>query len=231
MLKILILLLAYNRPRMIRDTFDSINRSTYKNFQVALIDDGSLIPMESIAKEVLGPEEFSKTIIYRIDDSKEDKLRRGGSVIGEYMNKAMKELGCDLAIFLCDDDLLLPDYLENLNKYFIANPDVPYAYSHVRIFNDGEDPFLVEKRPYWLNKTETIDPYCALDASQVCWRVPKAVEGEIWFPVPKTANLDADFYGPFCEKYGPCRFLGSDGQLKRQHEHQLGLTSSMDNVD
>jgi glycosyltransferase involved in cell wall biosynthesis len=229
--KVLILLLCYNRPTLILDTLKSIKESTYKNFVVACIDDGSDIPTESIVRSQFSKEELDKTVFYRIDDSKEAKTLRGGSIIGEKMNQAMRELECDLAIFLCDDDLLLPNYLENLNKYFTDNPKVMYAYSHVRVFHPGEDPRTKEKEPYWFNKTDTIDPFCALDASQVCWRVKAAVEGEIWFPVPKTANLDADFYGPFCEKHGPCPYMGFDGQLKRLHKAQLGQHSSLDYID
>lgn len=231
MLKILILLLAYNRPNLILQSLESIQKSTYKNWHCAVVDDGSTLPAEEIIRGKFTPEELEKTTFYRINDTKADKVARGGSIIGEKMNQAMEELGCDLAIFLCDDDLLIPDYLENLNKYFTSNPEVMYAYSHVRTFKEGEDPWTKEKEFCWLNHEGPIDPFCRADASQVCWRVPSALEGGIKFPSPKTANLDADFYGPFCEKYGLCHPTGFDSQMKRVHKNQLGITQGYDAVD
>ena len=231
MLKILVLLLAYNRPVMLLDSLESIQRSTYKDWRLAVVDDGSTLPAEGIVRSKFSKQELEETTFYRINDTKADKIARGGSIIGEKMNQAMEELGCDLAIFLCDDDLLIPDYLENLNKYFTDNPEVMYAYSHVRTFKDGEDPWTKEKEYSWLNHAGPIDPFCRADASQVCWRVPAALEKGIKFPVPKTANLDADFYGPFCEAYGLCQPTGFDSQLKRVHTGQLGNHSSYDWVD
>lgn len=51
------------------------------------------------------------------EDSKENKLRRGGSMFGKYANIAMETIDSDIIIMLCDDDALIPDYLFNLNVF------------------------------------------------------------------------------------------------------------------
>lgn len=231
-LTVLLLLLYYNRPKLVRNMLQSIKESTYKNWKVALIDDGSDFPAEPIVREMFTEEELAKVTFYNIPDTKEAKMARGGSIIGEKMNEAMDTLGCDLAIFTCDDDLILPDYLGNLNKYFKEHPEVHYAYSHIIPFNPFEQDWrTVEPSPSWLNKTHTLDPFCQVDASQVCWRVSCCTPDKARFKSPKTANLDADIYGRLCEEFGLCPFTGFYSQLKAIHPHQLGTTSSYDMVD
>ena len=43
-LKFLIIFFYYNRPDMVRNALNSINKLTYKNFEIAFIDDGSETP-------------------------------------------------------------------------------------------------------------------------------------------------------------------------------------------
>ena len=54
-LKFLILLFYYNRPKMVLNALNSINKLSYKNFEIAFIDDGSDNPGEPVVKETLKP--------------------------------------------------------------------------------------------------------------------------------------------------------------------------------
>lgn len=231
-LTVLLLLLYYNRPRLVRNMLQSIKESTYKNWKVALIDDGSDFPAEPIVREMFTDEELAKVTFYNIPDTKADKQARGGSIIGEKMNEAMDTLGCDLTIFACDDDAIHAEYLGNLNKFFKEHPEVHYGYSHIIPFNPYEQDWkTVQPTESWLNKTHTLDPFCQVDASQVCWRTYCCAPGKARFPVPKTANLDADIYGRLCEEFGLCPYMGFYGQYKAQFPNQLGNHSSYDRVD
>lgn len=231
-LTVLLLLLYYNRPKLVRNMLQSIKNSTYKNWRVALIDDGSDFPAEPIVREMFTEEELAKVTFYNIPDTKADKQARGGSIIGEKMNEAMDTLGCDLVILACDDDAVHPDYLGNLNTYFKTNPEIHYAYSHIIPFNPYEQDWkTVGPTPSWLNKTHTLDPFCQVDASQVCWRTYCCAPGKARFPIPKTANLDADIYGRICEEFGLCPYTGFYGQFKAIFPNQLGNHSSYDKVD
>ena len=55
-LKFLILLFYYNRPEMVKNALQSINESTYTNFTIAFIDDGSEHEGKPIVHEILKPE-------------------------------------------------------------------------------------------------------------------------------------------------------------------------------
>ena len=54
-LKFLILLFYYNRPKMVLNALTSINKLSYKNIEIAFIDDGSDHPGEPVAREHLNP--------------------------------------------------------------------------------------------------------------------------------------------------------------------------------
>ena len=49
-MKILIILMYYERPNMVRFALDSIAAQDYDNFEVAVIDDGSLNHIEPIVE-------------------------------------------------------------------------------------------------------------------------------------------------------------------------------------
>lgn len=224
MLKILILLFYYNRPQMVKDALQSIKESTYTNWELCFIDDASDFPGEPIAREILSEEELAKTTFINISDSKIGKLERKGSWIGKVANEHILTSGSDLCIFLSDDDMLFPTYMADLDRYYSNSRQVQYSYCHVQNFGEAIGPS-------WLNHTETLDPFCRVDASQVTWRTSCWTEGGVRFPFPKTSCLDSDIFGQLCEKYGLCPFNGMIGQLKRIHPGQLGKTESLDWVD
>src|SRR5437588_1330755 len=52
-LRILIILLYWDRPKMIKNALNSIKEQNYDNWELAFIDDGSEVPGEPIVKEIL----------------------------------------------------------------------------------------------------------------------------------------------------------------------------------
>lgn len=229
---ILILLFYYNRPEMIKNALDSIKNSNYTNFKIAFIDDGSETPGKPIVESYLPPEILSKTTFYNTNHSPEDKLNQGGSIFGYYANQAIKELNCDIAFMLCDDDALHPDYLSNLNKFFTNYPEVSYCYSQVLFYNPLKEkytegkfatPYTHPGSTYELNKHFLpINPSCKLDSSQVAWRTKCNFESNIWFPYPQTRSLDNSLYGDLYKHYGDCYPTKFVGQFKGVFEDQLG---------
>lgn len=216
--KFLILLFYYNRPTLVKEAIQSVLDSSYSNWELYIIDDASDYPID--------PEfiKDSRITLHKILDTKEEKLERKGSWIGQIANIAVLNSNSDICVFLCDDDQLRPNYLEDLNTYYTSNPDVQYSYSHIETFGDTNENS-------WLNKTHTLDPFCQVDASQVTWRTTCWKDGGVRFPFPKTSCLDSDIFGQLCEKYGLCPFNGLVGQRKRVHQNQLGNHSSLDRVD
>ncbi len=227
-LKVLILLVYYDRPNLVRNALNSIKNSTYPNWELAFIDDGSPNhPGQPIVLEMFTQHELDKTDFYICKDSPEQKDIQGGSRMGHYMNQAIKDTpDADIVIVLCDDDALHEQYLENLNEYFLANPTSNYAYSHIIKFNPETETFPLDMstdRTWMLNRhTQPINPHCQVDASQVAWRYKAHEELGIAFPSPMTSALDAALYTQLYNVYGLCHFTGFVSQYKGVFENQLG---------
>lgn len=230
--KILILLFYYNRPEIVKNALKSINKSSYKNFTIAFIDDGSPNPGKPIVEQTLDPELLSKVTFYNTNHTIEDKIAQGGSIFGKLANEAIENTQCDLSIMLCDDDALTPGYLEYLNSYFNLNPEVNHCYSKVLFFDPTKEDYTKSKdsttfshpgTTYNLNHyTTPINPYCKVDSSQVAWKVKCNKEQNIWFPFPQTRNLDAALYKELYNKCGPSYPTHFYGQCKGSFKDQLG---------
>ena len=229
-MKILVILVYYDRPNMVRFALDSVAEQSYRNYSLAIIDDGSAISAWDIVHEhYFG--KFPSTVLYRTDDSIEDKIAQGGSRHGEQINYAIMDSDADVAILLCDDDAIYPGYLEGLAKYYSDNPSVNYSFGHVQTFNpyEAEDYNHIVGNPivFLNNHFYPINPYCQVDASQVSWRLDAYREAGIEFPSPQTSALDADVYRQMYSAWGPCEFNGLTTQYKGWFEDQMGNRSDM----
>lgn len=216
--KILILLFYYNRPNLVKVALKSIKEHSYKNWEIAFIDDGSEVEGKPIVENIL-VDHLHQIKFYNTNDKIEDKLHRNfenGSIFGKYAQQAIEESDADYVIMLCDDDALYPNYFSNLNKYFEDHPDEKYVYSHIHTY----DPLLtpLEQNPpfedHHLNKTEELNPHFKIDMSQVAWRRKDFLEHEIKFPYPMTLNLDSIIFNQMYNKFGPCKFSGFIGEYK-----------------
>lgn len=223
--KFLIILFYYNRPNLVRAALDSVKCQSYTDWEIAFIDDGSDVPGEPIAREVLGPM-ASKVTFYRSNDTPQDKLNRNGvngSHMGKYANEAIAASNAKYVIMLCDDDALYGEYLRNLQEWFTANPAKNYVYSHIKQYNPPsevpQEP--LEFRDHHLNRRGAINPYYALDMSQVAWRRDPYVAANISFPYPFTVNIDAEVYTQMMKVWGHVEFSGFIGQYKAIHTDNL----------
>lgn len=240
-MKVLVLLLYYERPNMVRNALESLLKQKYKNWELAAIDDGSDKPLRPVLKDVFRDQTYK---LYETKDSTEAKLSRGGSLIGQYLNQAMSESNAELALLLCDDDALEESYLDNLVSWFSEHPKSNYCFSDVILFDPytekPERPFShnyafykdsqVYKTKHFLNhELATINPVNRLDASQVAWRLSQTKSDGIMFPFPQTTNLDSSFYEQLVSKYGECPRTGIFGQYKASFSNTL--SARLENSD
>lgn len=221
-MKILILLAYYERYNMVRMALESIKNQSYSNWELAFCDDGSIEPGKPVVEKILN-NDLHKVRFYNTNDSVEQKRKNGGSRHGAMLNDAMNQSDADIAIILCDDDILFPRYLELLNNFYTKNLN-NYSYCHVSVYNplqisEYSDIKINIYNSY--NHTADINPVNRVDASQVSWRLKEAKKNNIGFPSIKTSNLDADFYSKLYENFGLCSFNGIIGQHKGIHEDQL----------
>ena len=222
-MKFLINLLYYNRPKLVRNALESIKRLEYDDWELSIIDDGSEHKIEPIVEEMLNDFDNKISLTY-IEDTIEQKTLQGGSRIGKGLNEAILESDADIVINLCDDDALISDYLNLLKEWFESNPKELYCYSHVLIYNpETENPFdIIEKRDYFTNRIDDLNPANSVDCSQVAFRMGCFKEYGLRFPFPQTRDLDASLFKQAFEKFGHCSYTGFNSQYKGIFDGQLG---------
>lgn len=231
--KILILLFYYNRPELVKNALHSIASSDYTNYEVAFINDSGEDTSDHILKFLKDHESYNKFKQYNVNQTIEEKTLQGGSIFGKFANKAIVESDADIVIMLCDDDALTEHYLGHLNEYYNAHPSVMWAYSKVKYYIPSNETYLQACDSFDrikhlgsvvdLNKnTLPINPDCACDASQVSFRRECFTEKNIWFPWPKTRNLDSAIYQEMYKAWGVCFPTNVYGQCKGVFSDQLG---------
>lgn len=220
--KILILLFYYNRPNLVKVALNSIKNHSYKDWEIAFIDDSSEEPGRPIVEDILA-DEIHKVKFYNTNDSIEDKLSRGkehGSIFGKYAQIAIEDSIADYVLMLCDDDALYPEYFNNLIRYFNDHPDENYVYSHIHTYDPILTPLETNPsfEPHHLNKTWPLNPHFNIDMSQVAWRRKEFLDAGIKFPYPMTANLDAVIFNQMHNRFGDCKFSGFIGEYKGMYK-------------
>lgn len=225
-LRILVIILYWDRPKMVRNALNSIKEMEYDNWELAFIDDGSEVPGEPIVREILG-DHIDNVKFTRAETTMAQRFDPG-SPIGLYINDAVMASTADVAVLVCDDDALLPNYFSNLNKWFSENPNEVWGYCHVVTFDPSrEDYHTLPKiaRPIGTDinsHTTRIAPSCAVDSSQVAYRTRCIKDEGIRWIYPQTGCLDANFYEKMYAQYGLCPFMGFVGQYKAYFQDQMG---------
>jgi len=222
--KFLIICFYYNRPNLVKNALYSLKNSNYTNWELAFIDDGSDISGEEIVKNIFV--DTSNITFYNSYDTLEDKMKRRGhqgSNMGKYAQQALDSSKCDYGLFLCDDDILVPNYLEKLNEFYNNNLDKFYSYCHIKTYDPKveipSEPF--EKVTYHQNITEPTNPFYKLDMSQVSFNVKECQKEKIFFPYPLTVNIDAEVFLQMYQKWGNITYNGIDGEYKAIYEDNL----------
>jgi glycosyltransferase involved in cell wall biosynthesis len=234
LLRILILLPYYNRPKMVRNALTSIMRAHvhHPKWTLAFIDDGSPEPGEPVVEEIC-EEVLEQVVVYQTGDTYETKVQQGGSRHGAFMNRAIREIEADVCIMLSDDDAIRDDYLANLSRFFLARPDAQSCYSHIWAFDPyRSSPWASPEWPHALNHNteDLIECSCTVDSSQVAWRRQVNLKHDVWFMELGIFNLDAAFYSRLNAMTGPTPFSGFTGQFKGFHQSQLGTRGTVEAV-
>lgn len=241
-MNILIILFYYDRPKMVQDiSLKSIFASTSDCFEIRMIDDSNDQNADMIVNEFFtnNPEFYhhrSKVTIYKTDDTLESKIARGreaveagredqqgGSIFGKFAQQAVNDSPADVCFMLCDDDAILPDYVENLIDFYTNHPEVNYSYCNIVIF-DPRNGIPVADGNYsgcHLNGTECLQPAARVDSSQVSWRKVPYIEDGITFHWPRTRDHDKVVFSQMYEKWGDCCHNECYGQFKGEFPDRL----------
>lgn len=231
-MKIMILLLYYERPNLLRNALQSVLKANehHRDWFLVVHDDGSESHAAPIVNEVMA-RVIDRVGIVRTEMTVKEKVDSGG-ILGKQMNQiikaAMWDIRPDALVMLCDDDELHPEYLKNLSEYFDKNPKVSSCYSKVICFNplteSTENLVPDPLHPMAANLNawhKPINGCSRVDASQVAWRVG-CHEAGAWFHSPCVKDHDAHFFNALNQHCGPMHPTGFYSQYKGVHDKQLG---------
>jgi glycosyltransferase involved in cell wall biosynthesis len=118
-------ILAYDRPQLLREALSSVAAQTFPPDEVVVIDDCSSVPL---------------AIDPQITKSLDVRLIRNTSNLGPARSavRGLEAIQSDLVAFLNDDDLWEPTFLERLVAALVAHPEASVAFSdHSVVLADG----------------------------------------------------------------------------------------------
>ena len=111
-MKVTILLPAYNAALYLRDSLDSIMRQAFKDFDVLLIDDGSMDDTSKIAIEYSN---IDRRIKYYINEKNIGLIKT--------LNKGLSLAKGEYIVRMDADDIMFDDRLYKQVKYMDSNPE------------------------------------------------------------------------------------------------------------
>jgi hypothetical protein len=239
LMPVLILLVYYNRPLLVRNALASVERSITKypdlEWHMAVLDDGSDIPAEPVVREVM-KDYLDHISFYRNDISFREKLEVGITV-GRLANNAIRAREESICVTLCDDDELFEDYLYSISRFFGRRKDIRYCYSNILLYNPLVQTYkdvnveVVSKLGSYNQWSKPINCYGKIDGSQVAFRTSCMKEDGIWYlgstihPTrkenPFLVNLDGNLFQKFYSRYGSAQYSDLIAQYKGVHEYQM----------
>ena len=95
---------VYNRPKEVEELLQSLAKQTYKDFEIVIVEDGSILTSESVCKAYetkLNIQYFFKT----------------NSGPGSTRNYGMEKSTGDFFVIVDSDCIVAPHYMQTLHQY------------------------------------------------------------------------------------------------------------------
>ncbi len=130
---------TYNNERFIAETVESVLNQTYKDYEIVVVDDGSV----DGTRDALIP--YMQKIMYHYKEN-------GG--IASAKNAGIGLSQAEFVAFLDHDDLWAPDKLQLQMECFNENPQVGLVYAKYTSFRDGKELRTKPEKGYsgWIFK-------------------------------------------------------------------------------
>jgi len=104
---------VFNRPKEFKKCLESVFRQTYRDFEVIIVDDGSVEDVESVVRQF----EIKKYI----------KQTNSGAPTAR--NRGFEEAKGEFVLFLDADVIMQPNMLDKMYKALVEHSEVSYVYS------------------------------------------------------------------------------------------------------
>lgn len=128
MIECAVILLSYNRPRMLAEALDTIPRGV----ELVVTDDGSDFDAVAAVRNVFPQAKAVEAP--PLDTAARLVTPRLGSLI----NRALALVEAPWVTYLCDDDLWAPGWLDAVDTFFRAHPEHHWVRGQWRQFTDGQ---------------------------------------------------------------------------------------------
>jgi glycosyltransferase involved in cell wall biosynthesis len=130
--RVSICLPSYNHAQFLPAAIDSILRQTYQDFEIIIVDDGSMDGSLQIA------EDYALRHPSQILVLTHPERRNLG--ISETVNLAYRHCRGEYWSGLPSDDMLVPDKLERQVAFLDANPNIGWVYSYAKLVDEVGQP-------------------------------------------------------------------------------------------
>lgn len=128
-MKISVILNSYNRPQQIKEAINSVQRQTYTDWELIIVDDNSNDETKRVLNATKESESRCRIINSKISELDRPKTTRYASCI----NLAIPHLKGDLVTYLTDDDIFYPRRFERMVKLFQSDPSIHVVYGEQRV--------------------------------------------------------------------------------------------------
>lgn len=119
---------VFNGAKFLEETVSSVMKSTYKTFEVLLVDDGSIDKSVQICKKL--EKKYSRVKFYSF------KSNRG---LGRTLNYALQKARGKLICRINQDDIMLPKRLQLQVDFLNSHPEVVALGSNIQYFTDSNE--------------------------------------------------------------------------------------------
>lgn len=211
-MKISCILTSYNRPRWVRHALKSVADQTYKNYELIVLDESTILDIQQIIREF--PLACCKVRHSNVGSSQRVLENR----LSINMNAGLSMATGDLICFLCDDDYYYSGWFESAAAFFSARPDVSVAYGKLRYSSEREMVFSEDGNVRYPGGIVT-SPFDLLDHNQVIHR--RFIPPFRWPEDPRTiAGPDAHYWASIARHHA-FHPIESFAAVKRVHEKNL----------
>jgi len=184
-LKISIITASYNYEQLIKETIESVINQTYTNWELIIVDDGSVDNSVEVIKKYC---EIDDRIKFFQHENGVNKGLKDTVLLG------LEKASCEWVAFLESDDVFMPNYLEEKVKIINSEKDAGLIFNDVEFFGDEEqikiyDVYL-EKRTKVLSSDKI---------SYVDWFQANFIPTFSCVMVKKDLLLNCDFNSPMLQ--------------------------------
>lgn len=178
-----IIIPAYNSELTIQETIKSVQKQTFTDFEIIVIDDGSQDDTVRLVKSIVELEPRLKIFCYA----------NGGVAVAR--NRGIELAQGEFISLLDSDDLWTPDKLELQLKALKNNPEAGVAYSWTNPVDEQGKLLFLGTCPVWEGNVygELLQTNFLSSGSNILAR-KKVIESINGFPTDFTTASDWDFY-------------------------------------